>query len=96
MKCIIYRCSKKQEMYLYVPYLDDEEAVKNQLPEELLKLTGRIEKVMELDLTERTLARVDRDVVIDALSKKGFYLQMPPSHVLQNDSTVLDDSSDTF
>ena len=97
MKCIVFRCSKKQEMYLYVPYLDSEEAVIEKLPDGLTKLTGQIERVMELELgPDRKLARVERDDVIDAIVNKGFYLQMPPANILKNDTSILDMPSDTF
>ena len=97
MQCLIFRCAKKQEMYLYVPFQDDEQAAIELLPEGLLKMTGRLEKVMQLNLTpERSLARADRNEVVAALNDKGFYLQMPPADVLLQDSSSLDDRSDTF
>jgi len=97
MKCLIYRCDKKQEMYLYVPFFEDEQVALDQLPDELNSLTGRLEKVMELELTpERKLARVDSAEVIKALSIKGFFLQLPPADILAKDISVLDDRSDTF
>jgi len=97
MKCIIFRCSKKAEMYLYVPFAESEDAAIERLPSDLMKLTGRVEKVMELELSPgRTLARVSRDDVVAGLKQKGFFIQMPPSDILQSDSSVLDQSSDTF
>ncbi len=97
MKCLIYRCQKKQEMYLYIPFLEDEQMALSKLPDELNTLTGRLEKVMELELTaQRKLARVNCADVIDALSTKGFFLQMPPADLLAKDSSVLDDHSDSF
>ena len=97
MKCLIYRCLKKQEMYLYIPFMEDEQRALSQLPDQLNNLTGRLEKVMELELTpQRKLARVDSADVIEALSSKGFYLQMPPADILAKDISVLDDHSDTF
>ena len=46
MQCFIYRSSKKTDTYIY---LSDEDK-KNNLPEDLNKLLGRLEFVMELDL----------------------------------------------
>jgi len=84
-------------MYLYVPFHEDEQEALNKLPDQLNNLTGRLEKVMELKLTpERKLARVKSADVIDALSTKGFFLQMPPADILAKDNSVLDDHSDTF
>ena len=83
MKCVIFRCSKKQEMYLYVPHKDDEDSLLSDLPVGLEKITGRLEKVIELDLSnDRKLARAKVSDVIAALEEKGFYLQSPPNAVL--------------
>ena len=84
-------------MYLYIPFQDDEQEALNNLPQQLNQLTGRLERVMELEITpERKLARVDSVEVLDALSTQGFFLQMPPADILANDRSVLDDHSDTF
>ncbi len=76
MKCNIYRCSLKDEMYLYVHadiQLDD-------LPEELLKLVKQLSHVMELELgAQRKLARADVKDVMNELEEKGYFLQMPPN-----------------
>ncbi|NOZ10430.1 MAG: YcgL domain-containing protein [Gammaproteobacteria bacterium] len=97
MKTVIFRCSKKQEMYLYVPYKGDEDALLKDLPEDLIKLTGRLDKTMELELSpDRKLARVDVGEVIVALEAKGFYLQMPPSELLHRDASSLENYSDGF
>ena len=97
MKCVIFRCSKKVEMYLYVPFKEDEEQLLADLPEGLDKLTGRLENVMELELTpERKLARVKVEDVLAALNEKGFYIQMPPNDILLKDDSMLYDPSDSF
>lgn len=76
MKCAVYRCSRQDEMYVYLPQEQDIE----QLPEGLLKQTGRLSKAMDLELTpEKRLARADVTKVIEQIASKGFYLQMPPS-----------------
>jgi len=98
MLSIIFRCSKKDEMYLYLPYDDkpDESSLIEQLPEGLQQLTGRLEKVMELDITpDCKLARADTQDVLHSLEQKGYYLQMPPNDVFQQDSR-LDDPGDGF
>ncbi len=84
-------------MYLYIPFQDDEQQALDKLPEQLNQLTGRLERVMELELTpQRKLARVKSVDVLDALSSKGFFLQMPPADILAKDVSVLNDSSDSF
>ena len=97
MKCVIFRCSKKTEMYLYVPYQEDEESVLDNLPDGLQNLTGRLEKVMELELTpERKLARVKVENVMESIKEKGFYIQMPPDDILRKDDSMLYDPSDSL
>lgn len=97
MKVIIFRCSRKDEMYLYLPYQENEDQVINELSADLLKLTGNIEKVMELDLTpERKLARAKVEDVLISLKDKGYYLQMPPNAVLIKDNSMLYDPKDSF
>lgn len=74
--CFIYKSLRKADAYLYVIEAGDFSAV----PATLREMLGRLEYVMELQLTpERTLARADVVRVIDALSTQGYYLQMPPA-----------------
>lgn len=97
MNCIVYRCSRKEEMYLYLPYQEDEEQLLNDLSPDLIKLTGELIKVIELELTpERKLARVDVNDVIASLEEKSYYLQMPPNAVLLKDVSMLRNPDDTF
>lgn len=79
MKCYIYKSSKKDQLYLYLPQKDDFEAV----PAILMDTMGTPEFVMELELTaERRLARANATEVLASLAEKGFYLQMPPKDPL--------------
>lgn len=97
MKCLIYRCSKKAEMYLYLPWQEDEQSQLDDLPEGLKQLVGQLKNVMELELgPDRKLARADVSEVISALEKQGYYLQMPPNELIRNDQTMLSDKSDGF
>lgn len=74
--CWIYKCDKREEMYLYVDSADDFSRV----PDSLLAVIGNLELVMSLRLhSSRKLARADVEKVISELRHKGFYLQMPPS-----------------
>ncbi len=81
--CSIYRCSKKEGMYLYVDKTDGLEVI----PDNLHKQIGSTELAMSLLITEdKKLARANAADVLAAIAEKGFYLQMPPSlHDLQND-----------
>jgi uncharacterized protein YcgL (UPF0745 family) len=75
MKCWIYKGSRRQETYLYVPAEGDVSRV----PEALLDTLGALELVMSLTLTAgRRLARADPRMVMTQLRERGFYLQMPP------------------
>lgn len=76
MKCSIYRCSKRDEMYLYLA----EEKTIDDLPGELIVLVKDLTHVMELELTpKKKLAREDVLLVMKNLEEKGYHLQMPPN-----------------
>lgn len=97
MKCVIFRCGKKDEMYLYVPFKENEEELLQGLPDGLKKLTGGLEKVMDLDLfPDRKLARAKVEDVIASLEEKGFYIQMPPNEIIRKDDSMLNNPSDSF
>lgn len=77
--CRIYRCSKQQEMYLYLRDDLDTDAI----PEALLKRVGRLEEAMRLELhPERSLARANTAQVMQQLREQGFFLQLPPGGLL--------------
>lgn len=72
----IYKCSAKNEMYVYV---NRSEGL-TRVPEQLLSRLGKTGKVMTIPLHEsRNLARADIATVLAALQTNGFYLQMPPA-----------------
>lgn len=73
--CSIYKSSKKDEMYLYVPKADG----LKQVPEVLLSVFGTPRHVTDMMLTpERKLGRADIAQVLAKLAEQGFYLQLPP------------------
>lgn len=73
--CVVYRCSRQAELYLYLR----EDLSPEVLPEALRARTGRLTEVMRLSLhPERRLARVEVSRVIAALAGPGWYLQLPP------------------
>ena len=75
MDCVVYRCAKQPELYLYLRAGLATES----LPAPLLARTGRLTQVMRLGLTPtRKLARVDVKNVMERLVAEGFYLQLPP------------------
>ena len=74
--CEIYRCSKKEGMYIYV----DKKGGLEKLPDSLRKKTGKMVFAMGLVLTpDKKLARANAKDVLIAIETQGFYLQMPPS-----------------
>ena len=74
-ECVVYRCGRQDELYLYVRA----DIATDSLPAALLKKTGKLTKVMTLNLdARRKLARADAAKVVAALAKPGYYLQMPP------------------
>lgn len=98
MQTIIFRCRKKDEMYLYLPAEDNrsETDLIEALPDALLALTGELDKVMRLEITpDRKLARARAEDVLSALGQQGYYLQMPPNDVLRK-SDPLHNPSDGF
>jgi len=73
--CSIFRCSKKEGMYLYV----DKKAGIDSIPDQLRRQLGDVELAMTLMISEdKKLARANAKEVLQAISGNGFYLQMPP------------------
>ena len=74
MKCAVYRSSKKEMTYLYLPEADD----MSNVPETLLNLISPVERVLEFELTaDRSLAQEDASEVLSQIEKQGWFLQMP-------------------
>ena len=75
MLCFIYKSLKKEHLYLYVNKKDDF----SEVPEALFNSFGKLEFVMDLELTpERKLAKENAEKVIESLKAKGFFVQLPP------------------
>ncbi|MBV1790055.1 YcgL domain-containing protein [Marinobacterium sp. D7] len=73
--CSIYKSPRKDETYLYV---DKREAL-TRVPEPLLEMFGKPVHVMDMPLkSDRKLARVESERVLEGIEEKGYYLQMPP------------------
>lgn len=76
MQCFIHKSLKKEFLYLYTVSKADFSAI----PVELLTNLGKIEFVMELELTEdRKLAKEDASKVLSSLNTKGYFIQLPPT-----------------
>ena len=72
--CYVYRCSSKDDMYIYLAEKDDF----NCIPDELKKNLGNTELRMELKLNKnKQLAKENAAQVMENLTDKGFQLQMP-------------------
>lgn len=74
MICAIYKSSKKEGMYLYVPKKDDF----SQVPDQLMQMFGKPVIVMMINLATRSLALVDVEKVKESMNKDGYFLQLPP------------------
>jgi uncharacterized protein YcgL (UPF0745 family) len=73
--CKVYRCSKKDEMYLYVDSRED----LGRVPDALLNNMGTLSLVMTMLITaEKKLNRADAGKILADIEERGFYLQMPP------------------
>ncbi len=74
MRCFVYRSNKKAETYLYLLERDGISS----LPEGLIKLLGKIEFALEVDLGKTNrLANAEVEQVIESLHLQGYYLQLP-------------------
>ena len=72
----VYRSSRKDEMYLYLPVENDF----SEVPEALMSKFGNPTFVMEVELhSGRNLARADVGQVMQNLNDQGYHLQMPPT-----------------
>ncbi|NHB59500.1 YcgL domain-containing protein [Acinetobacter shaoyimingii] len=88
MLCEIYKSSKKDEMYLYVPFIEQIEGQEpvdplSVLSDALRQAFGRATFVMKLELHEnRKLARANVLHVMDSIQNRGFFIQMPPEGLI--------------
>ncbi|MDN3613472.1 YcgL domain-containing protein [Vibrio gallaecicus] len=77
MLCSIYKSSKKEGTYLYIPKKDDF----SQVPDALMQMFGKPSFVMVIKMEGRTLAQVDIEKVKVSMAEDGFFLQVPPPPV---------------
>jgi uncharacterized protein YcgL (UPF0745 family) len=78
MQAFVYKSLRKPDTYLYLRERDAFAL----LPEQVLAPMGRLEFVMELEVTpERKFARVDAQVLRSNLAGQGFHLQFPDTQL---------------
>lgn len=78
--CYIYRCSAKQDMYIYLAEENGFDAIE----ENLLKKLGQLHFAMTLELNENTkLAKEDPATIISNIESQGFHLQLPPETTVE-------------
>ncbi len=81
MKCFIYRCNLKQDMYIYLAEEDNFENV----PREIYNSLGIIEFSMELEIAPDTrLAREDTATVLYNLKQHGFHIQLAGNESIED------------
>ena len=74
IECAVYKSQKKDETYVFIPTT----TALSDLPEDLLKVLGHTEIIMNLKLTpEKKMARGTAAAVMKSIEEQGFHLQMP-------------------
>jgi len=72
--CYVYRCSAKQDMYIYLAKENDFESI----DENLKKKLGELKFAMALDLDDSMkLAKENPVTILSNLKSQGFHLQLP-------------------
>jgi len=90
MNCYIYRCSAKNDMYVYLKDHDDFSAV----PDHIKKSLGTTEYVMEIDIApDKKLAKENPETVLKNLGEHGFHLQLPSQKSIEEVMTEIANSS---
>ncbi|HEA15777.1 MAG: YcgL domain-containing protein [Pseudoalteromonas prydzensis] len=75
MLTAVYKSNKKADTFLFVEKRDDFSKV----PQPLMAMFGKPHYVMLINLAKRVqLGAADLDLVKQALTDNGFYLQIPP------------------
>lgn len=77
LTCVVYKSLRKAETFIYLPA----ETKLTELPEELQKLLGETQPVIEIELVPgKKLARYTADEVIASIQQQGYHLQLPPKN----------------
>ena len=95
MHCDIYKFLKHDDMYIYIArpdYPNDTDEIKDWLgvlPKDFRAGLGHSKFVMHLDLgTTPTLARVDKEEVLEKLASQGYFVQLPPQDVMRRQAEL--------
>ena len=79
MHCHVYKSLRRAETYVYLAERDGFEKI----PQALRESLGRLDWVLELELTpERSLAREDPERVRANLIAHGVHIQFPPKDAM--------------
>lgn len=71
-----FKSPKKEALYLYIP----KDTSLESLPNELLVMFGKPEHVIDFEMSpERKMPRINPVEALKAISKKGYFMQMPPT-----------------
>ena len=72
--CYVYRCSAKQDMYIYLAEENNFDVIDKSLQKKL----GQLSFAMTLELNQtKKLAKEDPRKIIENLQSQGFHLQLP-------------------
>ena len=72
--CYVYRCSAKQDMYIYLAEENNFDVIDKKLQKKL----GQLDFAMTLELNQtKKLAKEDPRKIIENLQSQGFHLQLP-------------------
>ena len=75
MQCSVFKSPRREYLYLYLK----QGAALDEIPEDLAKVFGEPQFVIDLELSHRRpLAQEDVKQVMNNLETQGFHLQMPP------------------
>lgn len=86
MKCYIYKCSRKPDMYIYLA----EEDNFSKIPKDIYNSLGITELAMTLELdADRKMAKEDPLEIMGNLTNNGFHLQLPAETSIEEIMTQL-------
>ena len=77
--CSVFKSSKMEGMYLYVPKATTKSTMFDGVPDLLMERFGTPRHAMDLLLRkDKPLVAADIEKVMSEIEGKGFYLQLPP------------------
>ena len=85
MNCRIFRSDRKSETYLFL----SPDQLFEDLPEELCTTFGEPVFVMDMALTaDSKLARMNARTVLESLQEHGYFLQLPPKLLIEEEISL--------